>query len=262
MRPLMRHARTLLGALALGATVALNPLPARAAGEAIALPPVSFSFENMFGTFDRGSLQRGFQVYKEVCSACHAMRMLSYRNLLEIGLSEEQARAVAASFQVTDGPNDQGEMFERPGRLSDRFRRPFANEQAARAANNGAYPPDLSVMVKARPNGADYLHALLTGYADPPAGFTLMDGMNYNKYFPGHQIAMPNVLNPGQVEFADRTEATVDQMARDVTTFLAWAAEPELEQRRAMGVRIILFLIVLGGLTYAVKRKVWADVKH
>jgi ubiquinol-cytochrome c reductase cytochrome c1 subunit len=258
----MSRFRNLLGALALGAATILSVSPARAAGEAITLPDTRFSFEGFFGTYDRGSLQRGFQVYKEVCSACHAMHQLSYRNLLEIGLSEDQVRALAASFQVVDGPNDAGEMFERPARLSDRFRRPFANEQAARAANNGAYPPDLSVMVKARNNGADYIHALLTGYQDPPAGFTLMDGMNYNAYFPGHQIAMPNVLNAGQVEYADRTESTVDQMARDVTTFLAWAAEPEAEQRRAMGVRIILFLIILGGLTYAVKRKVWADVKH
>ena len=254
--------RNLLGALALGAAAALTAAPARAAGPAPTFPDVRFTFDGLFGTFDRGSLQRGFQVYKEVCAACHGMRQLSYRNLLEIGLTEAQVRNIAAQFQVVDGPNDQGDMFERPARLSDRFRRPFANEQAARAANNGAYPPDLSVMVKARKDGADYMHALLTGYRDPPAGFNLMDGMNYNAYFPGYQIAMPNVLNPGQVEFADGTEASVANMARDVTTFLAWAAEPELEQRRAMGVRIIIFLIILGGLTYAVKRKVWADVKH
>ncbi|WP_372623463.1 cytochrome c1 [Falsiroseomonas sp.] len=253
--------RSLVGALVLGAAAFLNAAPARAAGEAIVLPETRFSFEGLFGTYDRGSLQRGFQVYKEVCAACHAMRQLSYRNLLEIGLSEEQVRNIAAQFQVVDGPNDVGEMFERPARLSDRFRRPFPNENAARAANNGAYPPDLSVMTKARANGADYVHALLTGYSDPPEGFTLMEGMNYNRYFPGNQIAMPNVLNPDQVEYADGTAATVEQMARDVTTFLAWAAEPEAEQRRRMGVRIILFLIVLGGLTYAVKRKVWADVK-
>jgi len=258
----MRGFRNLIGALVLGAGVALNPLAARAAGEAITLPDTRFSFEGLFGTFDRGGLQRGFQVYKEVCAACHAMRQLSYRNLLEIGLSEEQARRLAADFQVTDGPNDEGAMFERPARLSDRFRRPFANEQAARAANNGAYPPDLSVMVKARANGADYLYALLTGYQDAPAGFAMGDGMYYNAYYPGHQIAMPNVLNEDQVEFADGTKATVSQMARDVTTFMAWAAEPELEQRRQMGVRIILFLTILAGLTYAVKRKVWADVKH
>jgi ubiquinol-cytochrome c reductase cytochrome c1 subunit len=239
----------------------MGAAPARAAGEAIALPPVNFSFEGVFGAFDRASQQRGFQVYKEVCSACHGMRLLSYRNLLEIGLPEAQVRAIAAEFQVVDGPNDQGEMFERPARLSDRFRRPFANEQAARAANNGAYPLDLSVIAKAREGGADYIYALLTGYTEPPEGFQLMEGMHYNKYFPGHQIAMPSVLNDGQVEFADGTEASVSQMARDIATFLAWAAEPELEARKAMGVRIILFLTVLGGLTYAVKRKIWADVK-
>lgn len=258
----MPRLRNLLGALVLGAAAALSAAPARAAGPAPTFADTRFTFDGLFGTFDRGQLQRGFQVYKEVCAACHAMRQLSYRNLLEIGLTEAQVRNIAAQFQVVDGPNDLGEMFERPARLSDRFRRPFPNEQAARAANNGAYPPDLSVMVKARHNGADYMYALLTGYQDPPAGFQLMDGMNYNRYFPGHQIAMPNVLNPGQLEFADGTEATVSNMARDVTAFLAWAAEPELEQRKRMGVRIILFLIVLGGLTYAVKRKIWADVKH
>lgn len=258
----MSRLRSLIGAVVLGAGALLSAAPARAAGEAVPVPDYRFTFDGLFGTFDRGQLQRGFQIYKEVCSACHAMRQLSYRNLLEIGLTEAQARALAAQFQVQDGPNDQGEMFERPARLSDRFRRPFPNEQAARAANNGAYPPDLSVIVKARAGGADYLHALLTGYTDPPEGFQLMDGMNYNKYFPGHQIAMPNILNPGQVEFADGTEGSVENMARDVSAFLAWAAEPELEQRRRMGVRIILFLVVLGGLTYAVKRKIWADVKH
>lgn len=265
-RVLAKMGRNLVGALMLGAAaLAVTPMastPARAAGEAIPLPATQFSFEGLFGTFDRASLQRGFQVYKEVCSACHGMRQLFYRNLLEIGLTEAQVRNIAAQFEVQDGPNDLGEMFERPARISDHFRRPFPNDQAARAANNGALPPDLSVIVKARAGGADYIHALLTGYTDPPEGFTLMDGMNYNKYFPGHQIAMPNVLNPGQVEYADGTEATVDQMARDVTTFLAWAAEPELEQRRQMGVKIILFLIVMGGLTYAVKRRIWANVKH
>jgi len=252
----------LLGALAFSAGLAFSAPPARAAGEAIPLPPVHFSFDGMFGTFDRGEAQRGLLVYKQVCAACHGLQQLSYRNLREIGLTDQQVRAVAADVQVPDGPNDQGEMFERAGRPSDRFRRPFPNENAARAANNGALPPDLSVIVKARAGGAAYLHALLTGYADPPEGFAMGDGMNYNRYFPGRQIAMPNVLNPGQVEYADGTEATVDQMARDVTTFLAWAAEPELEQRRRMGIRIILFLVVLGGLTYAVKRKIWADVKH
>jgi ubiquinol-cytochrome c reductase cytochrome c1 subunit len=252
-----------LKALALAASLSLPAAgPALAAGEAPTPPNAGFGFNHMFGTFDRGALQRGMQVYKEVCAACHAMRQLSYRNLTEIGLTEDQVREIASQFTVTDGPNDEGQMFERPARPSDRFRRPFANEQAARAANNGAYPPDLSVMVKARQNGANYLYALLTGYKDPPAGVAVMDGMNYNEWFPGHQIAMPNVLNDGQVEYADGTSSSVSQMARDVTTFLAWAAEPELETRRRMGVQVLIFLAILGGLTYAVKRKVWAGVKH
>ena len=236
--------------------------PVLAAGEAVPIPDTRFSFDGLFGTFDRGSAQRGFQVYKEVCSACHSMRLLSYRNLLDIGLSEAEVRAIAASYQVTDGPNDEGAMFERPARLSDRFRRPHANDQAARAANNGALPPDLSVITKARQSGADYIHALLTGYRDPPPGVTLMDGMYYNEYYPGHQIAMPSVLNDGQVEYADRTNASVDQMARDISTFLAWAAEPELERRKQLGVKIMIFLAILGGLVYATKRRIWADVKH
>lgn len=258
-----RNLRHLLGALALAGAAILGGAglqPARAAGEAEPLPPVEFSFDGLFGTFDRASAQRGFQIYKDVCSACHAMRQLSYRNLLELGLSEPQVRAIAASYTVMDGPDDNGEMFERPARLSDRFRQPFPNEQAARAANNGAYPPDLSVITKAREGGARYMYALLTGYADPPEGVTLMDGMYYNRYFPGHQIAMAPPLNEGQVEFADGTEATVEQMARDVTTFFAWASEPELETRRQLGVQVILFLVVLGGLTYAVKRKIWSNV--
>ncbi len=251
----------ILKALALGVSL-LASGPVLAAGEALQYPNARFSFSTLFGTIDRASAQRGFQVYKEVCSACHAMRQLSYRNLLELGLTEAQVREIAATFQVTDGPNDEGQMFERPGRVPDRFRRPFPNEQAARAANNGAYPPDLSVITKARNDGANYLHALLTGYEDPPPGMNMMDGLHYNKWFAGGQIAMPNVLNEDQVEFADGTKATVDQMARDVTTFLAWAAEPEMEVRRAMGVKVLIFLAILGGLVYAVKRKVWADVKH
>ncbi len=253
--------RTALGAFALIGALA-TATPVRAAGEAIAIPNHRFSFDGIFGTYDRASAQRGFQVYKEVCAACHAMRLLSYRNLRALGLSEEQVAAIAAQVQVTDGPNDEGQMFERDGRPADRFRRPFPNQQAARAANNGAYPVDLSVIAKARKGGADYLYALLTGYADPPPGVTLGDGMNYNRYFPGHQIAMAAPLNPDQVEFADGTPATVENMARDVVTFLQWAAEPELEERRAMGIKIILFLTVLGGLVYAVKRRIWADVKH
>ena len=236
--------------------------PAYAAGGEIEIPDRKFSFDGVFGTYDRASAQRGFQVYKEVCSACHSMRLVSYRNLRELGLSEAQVAAIAAQFEIKDGPNDEGQMFERPGRPADRFRSPFPNDAAARAANNGALPPDLSVMTKARAGGADYLFALLTGYVDPPPAVTVMDGMHFNRYYPGNQIAMGAPLNPDQVEFADGTKATVEQMARDVSTFLQWAAEPELEQRRALGVKIIIFLTILAGLTYAVKRKIWADVDH
>ena len=246
-------------ALALGLFAAA---PAHAAGGEIAIPDRKFSFDGIFGTYDRASAQRGFQVYKEVCSACHSMRLVAYRNLSDLGLTQAQVEAIAAQFQITDGPNDEGQMFERPGRPSDRFRRPFPNEAAAAAANNGKAPPDLSVMAKARAGGANYIFALLTGYEDPPAGFVLADGAHYNQFYPGHAIAMGAPLNPDQVDYADGTKATVEQMAHDVATFLQWAAEPELEQRRALGVKIIIFLTILAGLTYAVKRKVWADVEH
>ena len=255
----------LLALAAAGAACGPTPPPAARSdverGTALPPPDTDFSFDGLFGTFDRASAQRGFQVYKEVCSNCHSMRQLFYRNLRELGLSDAEVRAIAATVQVADGPNDEGQMFERPGRPSDRFRSPFTNEKAARAANNGAYPPDLSVITKAREGGADYIHALLTGYSDPPEDVQLMDGMNYNKYFAGRQIAMaPPLAGEGQVEYKDGTTATVEQMSKDVTTFLAWAAEPELETRKQMGVRIVLFLTILGGLTYAVKRRVWSDV--
>ena len=254
--------RRSITAIALALGVAIAPQAARAAGEYDTPPPANLSFQGFFGTFDRASAQRGLQVYRQVCASCHGLRLVAFRNLRALGLTDEQIAAIAAEYQIQDGPNDEGQMFERPGRLSDRFRRPFANEQAARAANNGAYPPDLSVMVKARKNGANYIYSLLTGYRDPPAGTTIGDGMNYNPYFPGRQIAMANVLNDDQLEFADGTRATAEQMARDVVTFLAWAAEPETEQRRRMGIRVLIFLAVGGFLAYAVKRKVWAGLKN
>ncbi|HWT10634.1 MAG TPA: cytochrome c1 [Roseomonas sp.] len=251
--------RNSLKALAiLGGLIAATP-SAQAAGEAIHIPNAGFSFNGVFGTYDRASAQRGFAVYQQVCAACHSMRLMSYRNLRDLGLTEQQVIAIASQVQIQDGPNDEGQMFERPGRPSDRFRSPFPNPQAARAGNNGALPPDLSVIAKARAGGADYLYALLTGYEDAPAGVTLAEGMSYNRYFPGHQIAMSRPLNPDQVEYADGTPATVENMARDVSTFLAWAAEPELEERRAMGVKILVFLTILAGLAYAVKRKIWAN---
>ncbi len=217
-----------------------------------------WSFNGIFGTFDRGALQRGYQVYSEVCAACHGMRLLSYRNLTAIGFASDKVKTIAAEFEVTDGPNDAGEMFQRPARPSDRFVSPFANENAARASNNGALPPDLSLMVKARKDGANYIHGLLTGYKEePPAGVKLPEGMNYNLYFPGNQIAMAPPLADNAVEYADGTKATLEQVASDVTTFLAWAAEPELEERKRLGVKVLLFLLVLTGMLYALKVSIW-----
>ena len=214
-------------------------------------------FQGIFGTYDRAALARGFQVYKEICSACHSMNLMHYRNLQDIGFSADQVKEIAASVQVTDGPNDAGDMFERPGRPSDTFKPPFANENAARAANNGALPPDLSLIVK---GGADYVDEILTGFGDPPADMKMAQGMYYNKYFPGHQIAMPPPLSDGAVTYPDRTKATVDQMASDVSNFLAWASEPKLEERHFMGGKSVLFLIVLTVLLYGAKRKIWAAV--
>ncbi len=232
------------------------------AQEAPTPPRENWSFSGIFGTFDLASAQRGFQVYSEVCSNCHSMKLLHYRDLAGIGLSPEDIKALAAQVTVPKGVDDQGNPKEGPATPADQFRSPFPNEQAARSANNGALPPDLSVIVNAREGGADYIHGILTGFADPPAGFKMMDGMNYNKYFPGHQIAMPPPLHDEQVTYADGTKATVEQMSRDVVTFLEWAANPEMVKRKQIGARIILFLVLMTGLTYAVKRKIWADVDH
>jgi ubiquinol-cytochrome c reductase cytochrome c1 subunit len=251
-------ALAVVSAFALGAAALSGP--AKAAVDAPTPPGQDWPFAGLFGTFDRASLQRGFQVYKEVCAACHAMRQLSYRDLSALGFSEDEIRLIAEQYEVQDGPDDDGQMFMRPARASDRFYRPFPNEQAARAANNGAYPVDLSLIVKARDHGADYVHAVLTGYREPPAGVEVLPGLYYNVYFPGHQIAMAPPLIDGAVQFADGTAATVDQMAYDVTQFMAWAAEPELETRKRMGVQVILYLLVFTGVLYAVKRKVWSDV--
>jgi ubiquinol-cytochrome c reductase cytochrome c1 subunit len=244
-------------AAALGLALAMG---AEAADEAGALAHQTWSFGGIFGTFDQKAAQRGFQVYKEICSNCHSLKELYYRNLEEIGLTEDQVKAIAAEVKVTDGPNDQGEMFERPGKPSDHFKAPFANDQAARAANGGGLPPDLSLIVKGREGGPDYVYAILTGFTQPPAGFKVTEGTFYNAAFPGHLIKMPPPLTDGAVTYADKTKATVPQMAHDVVTFLTWAAEPELDTRHRLGVKVMIFLLVLAGLLYAVKRKVWAEV--
>jgi ubiquinol-cytochrome c reductase cytochrome c1 subunit len=219
----------------------------------------AWSHDGLFGSFDRAAAQRGFQVYREVCSACHGLTFVAFRNLTDLGFSEEQVGALAGEYNVTDGPDDNGEMFERPARPADPIPPPYPNEQAARVANGGALPPELSLITKARAGGTDYIYSLMVGYEEPPADVEAQEGLYYNAYFPGHWIAMPPPLSDGLVSYADGTQATVPQMAADVATFLTWAGEPTLEQRKQIGLKVMLFLIVFTGLCYATMRKVWAD---
>ena len=242
----------------------------------------SWSFAGPFGTYDKGQLQRGLKVYKEVCSACHSMDLVSFRTLEHLGYSEAQVKAFAAEYTVQDGPNNDGEMFDRPGIPSDHFPAPFPNAIAAAAANNGAAPPDLSLMAKARgvergfptfifdvftqyaENGPDYIHALLTGYGEePPAGMQIPAGTYYNPYFiAGKSLAMAPPLSEDQITYDDGTPQTVDQYSRDVSAFLMWTAEPHLEDRKRTGFSVMVFLLLFGGLVYLTKRKVWNDVAH
>jgi len=233
--------------------------PALASG-GVEIPKREWSFEGLFGTYDRASMQRGLQIYKENCSGCHSLNLMYYRNLADLGYEPAQIKAFAAENEVQDGPNNEGEMYDRPALPSDRFVKPFPNDNAARAGNNGALPPDLSLMVEARVGGPNYLYALLTGFTDAPEGVTVMEGMNYNKVFPGHQIAMAPPLSDDGVEFTDGTKATVDQQAQDIVTFLAWTSEPNMEARKKMGLKVMIFLVVFTGLLIAVKKRVWADV--
>ena len=224
---------------------------------------VNWSFKGITGKFDRSSLQRGYQVYNEVCASCHSMNLLSYRNLGEKGgpeFSVDQVKAIAANFEVTDGPDSQGEMFTRPGRPSDKFVSPYPNVQAAMAVNGGAYPPDMSVLVKARKGGADYIYSVLMGYEKAPGGFELEDGVYYNEYMDGNKIKMAKPLTEGLVSYADGTEATESQMAMDVTTFLTWASEPHLEARHQTGLKVIMYLIILTILVYLSMRRLWSRI--
>jgi ubiquinol-cytochrome c reductase cytochrome c1 subunit len=244
-------------AVALGLGLAA---PAQAVEGALEPMAQNWSFDGLFGTFDLAAAQRGLQVYREVCAACHSLEYVSFRNLAALGYDEDQVKAIAEQYEITDGPDDQGEMFQRPGRPTDFFPSPFENDAAARLANGGALPPDLSLITKARESGSDYLDSLLQGYEEPPADVTGPEGTYYNLYFPGHFLAMPPPLSEGAVTYADGTEAMVAQMAGDVTTFLTWAAEPTLEARKQSGLKVMLFLIVLTALLFATKRKVWAPI--
>ena len=287
----LRMTRTILVAAAIAAGLA-SGTQARAAGEETPHPPrQSWSFSGLFGTFDRAQLQRGFKVFRESCQNCHSLSRVYFRNLSQPGgpeFSQAQVRALAAEYKVKDGPNEAGDMFERPGRPADTFPPPFPNENAAAAANGGKAPPDLSVMAKARTyergfpwfvldvlpipglmyqeNGPDYLAALLNGYVDPPQGFEVPAGGHYNLYYPGHIIAMPKPISDGQIEYPKpengqpQAPETVAQYAKDVTAFLMWTAEPHLEERKRLGFKVIAFLLLLAGLLYFTKKRIWDRV--
>jgi ubiquinol-cytochrome c reductase cytochrome c1 subunit len=223
---------------------------------------LKWEFEGFFGRFDRASAQRGFQVYKEVCSACHGLDLVAYRNLTAIGFSQDEVKQIASEYLVTDGPDDDGEMFDRAGLPSDKFVNPYANELAARSVNGGAFPPDLSLIIKARHDGPNYVYSLITGFKDAPEGFHMHDGKSYNPYFEGRQISMPSpISDDDQVEYMDGTYATKEQMTIDVVNFLQWAAEPETESRKKMGVRTMIFLGLLLLLLIAAKKAVWKQLK-
>ncbi len=220
----------------------------------------NWPFNGIFGRFDKTSLQRGFKVYREVCAGCHGIRHIAYRDLSALGYSKDEIKSIASEYEILDGPNDEGEMFTRFAKFSDKFVGPYQNDNEARTANNGAYPPDLSLIVKARVGGADYLYSLLNGYKEYPEGFDASEGMYYNEYYPGKQIAMPAPLEDDIVEYDDGTEASQSQIARDVTSFLAWTAEPELEERKSLGVKTLFFLILISIMLLGVKRKIWKDI--
>jgi ubiquinol-cytochrome c reductase cytochrome c1 subunit len=251
----------LVAAAILGAGSVLTVLPAGAAGDKATPPAQDWSFEGPFGNYDKAALQRGLQVYLEVCAGCHSLELVAYRDLADLGYNEEQVKAIAARFEVTDGPDDAGDMFQRPALPSDRFVSPFANEQQARASNGGALPPDLSLQAKAHLAGPNYINALLSGYTEPPADVTMNEGMYYNPYFVGGQIAMPPPLAEGVVAYGEgQPPATVQQMAFDVGNFLQWAAEPTMEMRKRVGWKVVLFVGILAALLYAAKRRMWAGL--
>lgn len=263
--------------------IALGVATSAQAAEYPLVKPVEqdWTFAGPFGTYDKGQLQRGLKVYREGCAACHGLERVAFRTLADLGYSEAQVRALAGEYEVQDGPNADGEMFDRAALPSDYFPSPFANPEAAAAANNGAAPPDLSLIAKARAvergfptfvfdiftqyaeSGPDYVYSLLTGYQDAPEGYNQQPGTHYNPHFlSGTSLSMPNPLSDGQISYDDGSPETVDQYAHDVAAFLMWAAEPHLEARKHMGFNVMVFLMLFGALVYLTKRKVWANVDH
>lgn len=254
-----KNSRAAVAAVAATATsaVAVTAL----SDDVVHAPAHPWSYTGYASAYDCGALRRGFHVYRQVCSTCHSMERIHYRELVGVTHTSEELIEMASEVEFVDGPNDEGEMFERPGKLFDSLPSPYQNDEQGRAANGGALPPDLSLMVKARHNGQDYLFSLLTGYSEPPAGKALMAGLYYNPYFPGGAIAMPPPLEDGGVEYEDGTPSTISQQARDVVQFLNWCAEPEADARKKEGVTsmfVMAFCIVLTGYY---KRMKWSPYK-
>lgn len=252
-----------LGVLGAGGVGLAISLEQSVKASELELHPPTFEWPHtgIFSAFDHASIRRGYEVYKNVCSACHSLKYVSYRNLINVSHTEAEAKTEAEEIMVTDGPNDAGEMFQRPGKLSDRFPAPYANDEAARAANNGALPPDLSLITSARHGGEDYIFALLTGYCDAPAGVTLREGLYYNPYFPGGAIGMAKALYNEAIEYSDGTPATASQMAKDVSVFLKWCAEPEHDDRKRMTIKTILIGSLLLAITFYYHRHKWSVLK-
>lgn len=249
-------------AVAAGAVTAATVTTVLADDNVLHPPAQPWSFNGMMSSYDAASIRRGHQVYTQVCASCHGLKRIAYRNLVNVCYTEEEVKTMCEDMDVMDGPNDEGEMFERPGKLTDYFPSPYPNEEAARYANNGAYPPDLSLIMKARHNGPDYVFALLTGYKDPPAGIPARDTQYYNPYFPGGWIGMPMPLNDGAVEYEDGTPGTATQMAKDVCTFLTWSAEPEADDRKKMGFKMMTGLSIAFCFMWYYKRTRWSVLKN
>ena len=228
--------------------------------EDVKLKKQNWSFQGIFGRFDNSTLQRGLQVYQEVCSACHGVKRLRFRELTNLGFTKEQIVNYAKTFEILDWPNELGEMFVRPGEPTDTFVSPYKNKEEA-IAINGAYPPDLSLLTKAMKNGPDYIYSLLVGYEDPPNDFELPDGLYYNPYHDGNVIAMPQPLYDEAIEYIDGTNASIHQLSYDIDNFLSWAAEPELQKRKALGLKVLIFLIVLTALLYVTMKEIWSRIE-